>query len=261
MIRPHYRNYKVNMSMVLRYLFFVLILSLASPLAADQLLTFTAERKTFNSQLEFFPQEAGRERNLEAGATFEGSMLLGESAVRTDGERDSWIFLPKEKKLFRLHHHDQTYQEYDLPIQLDKILDEEEKKATARRIADAQGKITVTENEETMKIGLWSARKFTLRFQPTNTDLGVTTVETWQSTELDFNLGLYNALRRARITALPWTQGWQEAEMALPGVSVLWRVERTQEHRRWIRTRRVLKIEEVPHAPEAFRPPVGYRRL
>jgi hypothetical protein len=261
MTPPHYRNYKLIMSVTLRSLVFTVILGLALPLAADQLLTFTAERKTFNSQLEFFPQEPGRERNLEAEAAFEGSMLLSENAVRTDGERDSWIFLANEKKLLRLHHHDQTYQEYDLPIQLDKILDEKEKKATARRITNAQGEITVKESEKTNKVGPWSARKFILQFQPINTELGVTTVETWQSTELEINLALYNALRQARITALPWTKNWQEAEMALPGVSVLWRVERVQEHRRWIRSRKVLKIEEVPHAPEAFRPPAGYRRL
>ncbi len=233
----------------------------AQPMGADQLLTFAAECIQFNSQLEFFPQKPGREKNLEGGATFEGRILIGADFVRADRERDSWIFLPKEKKLFRRHHHDQTYREYDLPIHLDKLQDEKERKATAKKIADGRAKITIQKSDEVAPVGFWSARKFTLEVRLAGAHSGEIQVDTWQSTALGIDTSLYEQLRCVRLGALPWNKDWEEAELDLPGLSVLRRMERNFEPWRWIRTRELKKIEEVPHAPEAFRPPAGYRRL
>jgi hypothetical protein len=249
------------MSVTLRSLVFTVILGLALPLAADQLLTFAAERKQFNSQLEFFPQEPGREKNLEGGAAYEGRILIGEDSVRADGERDSWIYLRKEKKLLRLHHHDQTYREYDLPIHLDKLQDEKERKATARKIADGRAEITLQKSDEIVPVGSWSARKFTLEVRLAGAHSGIIEVQTWHTTTLGVDTALYDELQRVRLGALPWNKDWQEAELGLPGFAVRRHQERQYEQWRWIRTLELLKIEEVPHAPEAFRPPAEYRRL
>ncbi|HEX2254665.1 MAG TPA: DUF4412 domain-containing protein [Thermoanaerobaculia bacterium] len=220
-------------------------LATASPAAADTLLELRTQLGGF--EVEGYREEA---RDVDVKLWFAEEALVRED----DGSR---IVLTKDQ-LMLVNHEAETYSLVPLPVDLEKLVDEEDRPTLGRLRELSQIEAEVTATEERRKIGQWNARRHDVLL--TSAMGQEIAMEIWLSTEVEVPVKRFHRLMTTLASLQPGSQEVAAKLAALEGFPVL-TVTRRRVLGQEVTTRdELLRVEEKDTPEGLFTPPEGYEK-
>ncbi len=213
-----------------RRLALLLLLLLASPAAADSLLTLRSSIEGLK---------------MDQPQTGEVKIWIDGDKLRRDEGDSSYILRLDRGKLYILDHGGKTYRELSIPGDLQRVA----------AIAGDQNTAQVTATNETKKIGNWNARKYKVDISnPVGLRLDTTI---WASKDIT-DYGTYQRMAASLAALQPGSADWARKLEQIEGFPVLQEADVTMGGSRF-KTREELVSVEVGDAPAgSYDPPAGY---
>jgi hypothetical protein len=250
-----------------RCLLLLLALLMATAAHADHLLTIEVQRKIYDEDVALFSVKPDLgEENLVGLFSEETKIFIGEGRIRVErGDREIWILLEKEKKVFHVHPDQQHYEVFHVPLQLEQELNSQQKRQMAQEIAQRKPRFQMKRGDETKAFGPWRAQAVTfhIRQKSANPQVGTIerTIQSWMTTHLGIDLQPYKSLIRFRGALRPWNQAWADSVADLEGFPVFWQMNEQNDHLQLLETRQLLSVTEVTATEAMYTPPKDYRRI
>ena len=197
----------------------------------------------------------------ETVETTESTVFVGPERARVDRGEQTMILREDLAILWIIDHPSRTYQEIDLPVELEAYVPEESRSAAAQLLALLTANTEVERSGEMEQVGPWNVQRwqahviFPLAGSADEYDF-------WLTADLDYDMGAYEALLRAVNGLDPKTRSWYGKIVDLDGIVV--RSEARKGLGQSLRVTATSELETVTEkeVPEAFyEVPGGYRQV
>ncbi|MBD3235898.1 MAG: hypothetical protein GF330_04280 [Candidatus Eisenbacteria bacterium] len=185
------------------------------------------------------------------------TIWLGEDRAAITGSGTNAILHRDAAKLYLLNRGARTYSVVDLPCDLETFFPpgHAQHRPFQRVLEAVQTEVEITPTEETREINGWPTRLFRIEMRAARASIHS---ETWATTAVPIDEGLYRELLTSIMSTHPATYQMTSTLDEIEGITVLDEQRISRPHMEMVSIRELIRVEEAEPPPGIYSPPPDY---